>query len=118
MRAPTWDRRRGRNATRREREAARVGLLELGCRQLRVELAPAPRPMHARHCIRIAVSSNPEWYRELAARGSGQLRARVRRTLELIALHGYVRPAPWSMAEELLRLLVPHVDELRHGGAA
>lgn len=35
---------------------------ELRTNRLTVVLVPAPEPKHIGHCIRVAVSHNPEWY--------------------------------------------------------
>lgn len=48
-------------------EVVRWMLHELEERRLEVGLIPAPEKQHVGHCIRVAIESNPEWYRELCA---------------------------------------------------
>ena len=43
-------------------------LAELESHRLEVALIPARHPRHAVHFVRVAVSSNPPWYRRLCAR--------------------------------------------------
>ncbi|WP_309387053.1 hypothetical protein [Cerasicoccus frondis] len=57
---------------------------ELESHQLLVVLAPAPRPMHEGHMVRVPYDRNPVWYRRLcaaftSARRSGKLTTRIRR---------------------------------------
>lgn len=40
---------------------------ELESSGLVVGLAPAPRPMHSGHCVRVVCDRNPLWYRRLCA---------------------------------------------------
>lgn len=58
-----------------------------------VELFPAPRPAHAGHCVRVASSVPPAWYRAMcraypSARGTrrGKFDTRIRRANVLRAL--------------------------------
>jgi hypothetical protein len=46
--------------------------------RLEVKLAPAERANHRHHRVRVAVSTNPEWYQRICAQHAVQ-RARVRR---------------------------------------
>ncbi len=50
------------------RRVLRLMLEELEAHQLTVVLAPAPRPHHECHCIRVAIDKNPRWYSRLYSR--------------------------------------------------
>ena len=49
------------------RKIVRAMLNELEAHQLTVCLAPAPRPRHECHFIRVKIDENPKWYRNLCA---------------------------------------------------
>lgn len=49
---------------------------ELEAGALEVQLAPAPRPAHEGHCIRVIANLNARWYRDFCAE---HLSARLRR---------------------------------------
>ena len=49
---------------------------ELEAHRLLIVLAPAPRPMHCGHCVRVKADVPPRWYRDLCGR---HLRTRRRR---------------------------------------
>lgn len=71
--------------TRRHRVAAAHLLLELRNQRLSVSLAPAPRPAHQGHMVRVVDGSNPGWYRELCQQfetvrnGRRRLQTKVKR---------------------------------------
>lgn len=71
---------------------------ELESHMLAVALAPAPRPMHAGHCVRVKVDQNPLWYRRLCAEFPSARRrrnprpdTRIRRRETIIALDRLAR---------------------------
>lgn len=103
---------RGREPTERELIAAAWGLAQLDEHRLTVELAPAPRPQHRSHKIRVAVAHNPEWFQSWrqAHPGSTHHRFYAVRALRRV-LSGSVLPSPYSIAEELLELLIAELDE-------
>lgn len=91
---------------------------ELECSPFVVELFPAPRPAHSGHCVRIASSVPPRWYRALcrahpSARGvrRGKFDTRIRRQNVLRALarmaEGTGTRSPYAF--DLLRLALRRV---------
>lgn len=51
--------------TFRQQLVAHDLLEEMFDHRLQVVLIPAPDPQHCTHCIRVAVTRNPKWYRAL-----------------------------------------------------
>lgn len=72
----------------------RAMLDELESSALEIVLAPAPRPMHAGHCVRVVAGRNARWYREFCAAYASTRRRRnprpdtaIRRADTVAALH-------------------------------
>jgi len=65
-------------------EASTLGSA-LDSQSLKVDLAPAPRPMHHSHKIRVVSEENPEWYQSYFANHHERKRQRVAEALRAIA---------------------------------
>jgi hypothetical protein len=104
--------------TREQRSTASYMAEELAHVGLDVALAPAPIKRHGGHCIRVVQSSNPEWYRDLAAKSTRARRKPRTRHLHDTDLRRYlVQSSLIRLSKGVLRYpydfqLLPYVRQM------
>jgi len=94
-------------------------LEELESGGLEVMLSPAPDPRHYEHMVRVAVQTNPRWYKELCRRypssrkdNPGGKRTRVKRREILRVLRRLIDGKPTT--SQYAQDLIAEADRRKH----